>query len=109
MKARACVYCKKQGIFWGRSSRSLQKQKTPQQVMPHKEQFGSSMYSETSFGTPAEAPIWGSWSLAYKMYNICTTTLTRFQQKLHFRAQKKRNSRLCQKICFDGVDRLRYL
>lgn len=28
MKARACVYCKKQGIFWGRSSRSVQKQKT---------------------------------------------------------------------------------
>lgn len=70
MKARAAsVYCKKQGIFLGwklpvvpyRRRKPIENLFAPQQVMPHKEQFGSSMYEETSFGTPAEAhPAFGA-------------------------------------------------
>ena len=63
-----CVYCKKPTVFFlGGNFQSF-----TLQVMPHKEtSFGSSMYEETSFGTPAEATLTAFWGrlefFAYKM------------------------------------------
>ena len=80
--------------------------------MPHKEQFGSSMYEETSFGTPAEA---GSWSFRIqngtRFVQLLYISLHFNKKSSHFRGTDiYRNRETVPKdFCFDGVDRLRYL
>ena len=72
MKARACVYCKKQGIFWGRSSRSLQQKThrkpicTPAGHAPQGAVWRLDVRGDFLRNT-GRGGIWGSWSLAYNM------------------------------------------